>query len=116
MSIGMQHTYDEMIAVIQAAKAGKQIQYRHWREMDMFVNVPTNPPAFNFGVFEYAVKREEIPVLYYAYMSKQNGMVLFSKDDSIDENLWARVPKLDSVVYEQVEIEAEDIQPHNWGL
>ncbi len=54
-------THDEMIAVIQAHKDGKTIQYKVGEDMD-WLNIPHQ--KFNFGGYDYRVKPE--PMVRYA--------------------------------------------------
>lgn len=51
-------TYDEMIAVIQACKDGRTVQFRSHREIakDDWLDVPE--PTFQFNALDYRVKPE----------------------------------------------------------
>lgn len=51
-------TYDEMIAVIQAAKDGKDIEYRYPHQPNDWRLVELNKDVFSFGKFEYRIKPE----------------------------------------------------------
>jgi hypothetical protein len=76
-------TIDEMIAVLQAAKAGKKIEVRSngseiWNPMIGTLcnhedwSAPCNePPKFNFGMFDYRVKPE--PREWDIAVHKQNN-------------------------------------------
>ena len=73
----MTQTHDEMIAVIQAHKDGKRVQWRNrgseqneWRD--------ATPPTFSFGELEYRVKPEspEPPREFWLCPEDWNGGVL----------------------------------------
>lgn len=49
-------THDEMIAVIQAHKEGKQIQYRPANALKDKGWEDINPPSWNFHISRYRVK------------------------------------------------------------
>lgn len=55
-------TIDEKIAVMQAFKEGKEIEFRQLGTPDVFVNC--THPFWNFGTFEYRVKPEPEPPKY----------------------------------------------------
>ncbi len=64
-------THDEMIAVIQAHKAGKNIQWRHMSGTTEWETASS--PAWDFSVNNYRIAPENVVWTYHAY---QDGPVL----------------------------------------
>ncbi len=68
-------THDEMIAVIEAERNGKQLEVRRTRSAPDAPWWPRglNAPTFNFSDFEYRVKKE--PLVVYSIVNGSNALV-----------------------------------------
>lgn len=95
-------THDEIIAVIQAHKEGKKIQYRfRGKETCSFQDLTSNP-VFNFEMVDYRVKpeltREEITAKWVkdndvkigdrVRVIEENGSDTFKKANSLAKGIW----------------------------
>jgi hypothetical protein len=80
-------TYDEMIAVIEAEKNGQEIEFSYKEEGNWKPRMYKGD--FDFSVFEYRVKPQEIPETkdYYLYIFSYGGTISVSGNyySSIEE-------------------------------
>ena len=80
------NTGDEMLAVVQANKEGKQIQYWYSQDGNFFETGTwedcAGNPVFNFGCYIYRVKPEpkKVPLAY--------------ADIPLDRPVWIKTPQL----------------------
>ena len=93
-------THDEMIAVIQAHKNGKEIEWRMLRiDKDWFGMPPDATFAWDFSNYEYRIKSKN--KMLYAYIAKRSHQLHWFEEPIVDcSERWYRVPKLDQVVEE----------------
>lgn len=93
------NTHDEMIAVIQAHKEGKAIEYssllRSYKEWKLTVS-----PEFNFGDFEYRIaqpKPEKVKVKGVWFCSEDGNVVYVAANSKAYDRY--------SSVWKEVEVE-----------
>jgi hypothetical protein len=72
-------THDEMIAVIQAHKDGKMIQFKQ-KDVDGWVWAPR--PCWNFSSHEYRIKPEPMEIWVNVYDDGETSCPYKSKDDA----------------------------------
>lgn len=88
-------TYDEMIEVIQAAKEGKEIEYREKGDSEW---LPAIKPCFSFDINDYRVKPEPkycrldlrergtSGLLYVEIKALEDAIMLIDEHSFVDED------------------------------
>lgn len=79
-------TIDEMIAVLQAAKAGKAIQCKGKRDKEWSDITPFENATWDFNLADYRVKPEPREWWLHSYAGKSSprpfGALYFTKEDA----------------------------------
>jgi len=103
-------THDEMIAVIQAHKEGKTIQFK-WRLGDIWEDFDGNMPSWNFPEGEYRIKPE--PIELWAVVYPAIRVELFATKEKAENNCppAARVAKFREVVDEKPPAREQEAEP-----